>query len=74
MESFNLKIMKQYLITKTITAQLVVNCADESEARKWKDRIVTTLEDESGNLIPPRDDLEFEATVNPAEVCLEPIQ
>ena len=66
--------MKQYLITKTITAQLVVNCADESEARKWKDRIVATLEDESGNPIPPRDDLEFAATLNPADVHIEPIQ
>ena len=30
--------------------------------------------DGSGNLIPPRDDSEFEATVNPAEVRLEPIR
>lgn len=66
--------MKQYLITKTITAQLVVNCADESEARKWEDRIVATLEDESGNLIPPCDDLEFVATVNPAEVRIQAVE
>jgi hypothetical protein len=66
--------MKQYLITKTITAQLVVNCADESEARKWEDRIVANLEDESGNSIPPRDNLEFVATQNPADVCIEAIE
>ena len=66
--------MKQYLITKTITAQLVVNCADEFEARKWNDRIVATLEDESGNPILARSDLEFEATVNPAEVRIEAVE
>jgi hypothetical protein len=66
--------MKQYLITKTMTAQLVVNCADESEARKWENRIVASLEDESGNPISPRDDLEFESTMNPAEARIEAIQ
>ncbi|MCX6894191.1 MAG: hypothetical protein NTZ16_01510 [Verrucomicrobia bacterium] len=66
--------MKQYLITKTITAQLVVNCANKSEARKWEDRIVASLEDDSGNPIPPRDDLEFVATQNSADVRIEPIQ
>ena len=66
--------MKQYLITKTITAQLVVNCADEFEAHKWNDRIVATLEDESGNPILARSDLEFEATVNPTEVRIEAVE
>lgn len=59
--------MKQYLITKTITAQLVVNCADESEARKWEDRIVATVEDEAGNPIPLENKFEFAASCNPSE-------
>jgi hypothetical protein len=66
--------MKQYLITKTITTQLVVNCADKSEAHKWEGRIVATLEDESGSPIPSRDDLEFAATHNPADVRIESVQ
>jgi hypothetical protein len=32
------------------------------------------LEDESGNPIPPRDDLEFVATQNSADVCIEAIE
>lgn len=63
--------MKQYLITKTITAQLVVNCADESEARKWEDRIVATLEDEAGNPIRQETKFEFVASCNPSESSRE---
>lgn len=66
--------MKQYLITKTITAQLIVNCADEFEARKWKDRIVATLEDEIGNPIPPQTKFEFAASCNPSESSFEVVE
>ena len=66
--------MKQYLITKTITAQLVVNCADESEARKWESRIVATLEDETGNSIPLQNEIEFAATSSPSESSFEIVE
>ena len=66
--------MKQYLITKTITAQLVVSCADEFEARKWEDRIVATLEDEMGNSIPPQNEFEFAASCNPSESSFEIVE
>ena len=68
-----MKVMKQYLITKTITAQLVVNCTDESEARKWEDRIVATLEDANGNPIPPQKKFEFAASCNPCESSFEKV-
>jgi hypothetical protein len=66
--------MKQYLITKIITAQLVVDCADEFEARKWEDRIVASLEDETGNSIPPQNELEFTASCSPSESSFEIVE
>jgi hypothetical protein len=59
--------MKQYMITKTMTATLIVDCANDAEASRWKDRIVATLEDESGNAIPPQRVVDFEASCSPAD-------
>lgn len=63
--------MKEYTITKTMTATLVVRCANDAEATRWSNRIVATLEDESGNAIPPQRVVDFEASCNPSECSLD---
>ncbi len=63
--------MKEFLIAKTMTAQLVVRCNDENQARDWADKIVATLEDESGRPIEPCDGIDFDATTSPAECRVE---
>lgn len=63
--------MKEFLITKTMTAQLVVRCDDELQARSWADKIVATLEDESGRPIEPSSEIDFEASTSPAECRVE---
>jgi hypothetical protein len=63
--------MKEFLITKTITAQLVVRCNDENQARSWADKIVATLEDETGNAVEPSPEIDFEASSSPSECRVE---
>lgn len=65
--------MKEFLITKTMTAQLAVRCNDENEARSWASKIVTTLEDENGNPIELSSDMNFEASTNPAQCQVESV-
>ena len=66
--------MKQYLITKTMTAQLIVNCETEAEAGKWSNRIVATLEDESGNPIDLQSEQEFAASSSTADTRVEIVE
>lgn len=65
--------MKEFLITKTMTAQLVVRCNDENEARSWASKIVATLEDENGNPVEPSPDVDFEASTDPAQCQVESV-
>lgn len=58
--------MKEFLITKTITAQLVVRCDDEHQARSWVHKIAATLEDENGEAVEPSPEIDFEASTSPA--------
>lgn len=63
--------MKEFLITKTLTAQLVVRCNDEQQARSWADKIVATLEDENGNPVELSPEMDFEASSSPMECRVE---
>ena len=63
--------MKKFQITKTMTAQLVVHCDDEDQARSWADKIVATLEDENGKPVEPSPEIDFEASTNPAQCSVE---
>lgn len=63
--------MAQYLITTYMTAELIVECTDEAEAKSWSNRIVATLEDENGNTVPPETVEYFEASVKVGDVIIE---
>jgi hypothetical protein len=63
--------MREFLITKIVTATLLVQCEDEEEARKWAGRIVASLEDESGRPLPPQNEFDFETSVSPNEILVE---
>jgi len=61
--------MTKFLITKTVTAELEVECENEEEARAWAGRIVATLEDIDGKPIELSESTEFVAYSQPSE-CL----
>lgn len=63
--------MPQYMITKHLTAELIVECADRAEAEISSQRIVATIEDENGNQIPSKEFEEFEARVGIADTLIE---
>jgi hypothetical protein len=63
--------MKEFLITKTMTAQLVVRCDDELQAQKWAGKIVATLEDEHGKTVEPSSEIDFDASTTPAQCSVE---
>jgi hypothetical protein len=54
-----------------MTAQLVVRCNDENQARSWADKIVATLEDEHCRPIEPTGEIDFDASTNPTECRVE---
>lgn len=63
--------MKEFLITKTMTAELIVRCDDEQLARSWLDKIVVTLEGENGKPVEPSSEIDFEASTSPAQCRVE---
>lgn len=62
--------MPLFLITKKITTYLTVDCADETQARAWNDRIVAALEAEGGFPIPDTMVDDFVAECNPDETTV----
>jgi hypothetical protein len=63
--------MKKFLITKTVTAELEVECENEDEARKWAGKIVATLEDDEGKPIELAESMKFFAHTSPSECLVE---
>ena len=63
--------MPKFLVTKIITAELQVECADEDEAHAWSEKIVVGLEDEEGNPITLTNGIEFVADSSPAGYSIE---
>jgi len=59
--------MKKFLITKTVTAELEVECENEAEAREWAGRIVATLEHDDGKLVELAEGMDFVAYSRPSE-------
>ena len=53
--------MTRFLITKTVTAELEVECENEDEARAWAGKIVAALEDYEGKLVELAESMEFVA-------------
>jgi hypothetical protein len=66
--------MPLYLITKSITAYLTVNCDNLEQALNWSERVVATLEDVDGNPIAPNEIEDFEASSNPSEIEIELVE
>ncbi|MSP71503.1 MAG: hypothetical protein EXR76_04850 [Myxococcales bacterium] len=56
----------KFLITKTVTAELEVQCENEDEARAWAGRIVATLEDGEGKPVELVDGMDFVAYSDPS--------
>ena len=63
--------MTKFLITKTVTAELEVECDNEAEARAWAGRIVAALEDNEGKPVELTDNMEFVAYSKPSECLVE---
>lgn len=63
--------MTRFLITKTVTAELEVECENEDEARAWAGKIVATLEDNEGKLVELAESMEFVAYSKPSECLVE---
>lgn len=63
--------MTKFLITKTVTAELEVECENETEARGWADKIVATLEDNEGKPVELVENMEFIAYSSPSECLVE---
>lgn len=62
--------MKKFLITKKLTAELVVECDSEAEARAWAKTIVVTLEDDGGRPIELSENIDFVADSSPADCAV----
>lgn len=63
--------MTKFLITKTVTAELELECENEDEARAWVGKIVATLEDNKGKPIELAESMEFVAYSTPSECLVE---
>lgn len=63
--------MAPYLIRKHILAELIVDCTNLAEAEKWSERIVVSLEDESGHQIPPEAIDELSASSGIGDISIE---
>lgn len=63
--------MTRFLITKTVTAELEVECENEDEARAWAGKIVAALEDNEGKLVELAESMEFVAYSKPSECLVE---
>lgn len=63
--------MTKFLITKTVTAELELECENEDEARAWVGKIVATLEDNEGKPIELAESMEFVAYSTPSECLVE---
>lgn len=53
--------MTKFLITKTVTAELEVECENEDEARAWAGKIVAALEDNEGKPVEITPAMDFVA-------------
>ncbi len=63
--------MTKFLITKTVTAELEVECENEDVARAWAQMIVATLEDSDGMPVELAESMEFYAYSRPSECIVE---
>ena len=63
--------MPKFLVTKKITAELEVECANEDEARAWSEKIVAGLEDDEGKPVELTDSMEFVADSSPSDCSVE---
>jgi rRNA-processing protein FCF1 len=63
--------MTKFLITKTVTAELEVECENEDVARTWAQKIVATLEDSDGMPVELAESMEFYAYSRPSECIVE---
>lgn len=63
--------MPHYLITKTITAHLLVECANEQDAQNWSERIVATIEDEYGHILTGKPIEEFDVHAGADDTLIE---
>lgn len=63
--------MAKFLITKTVTAELEVECENEDEARAWAGKIVATLEGDDGKPVELPESMEFVAYSRPSECSVE---
>lgn len=63
--------MKKFLITKTVTTELELECNSEHEARAWADKIVVTLEDTDGRPVELPANMEFTAFSSPSQCLIE---
>ena len=63
--------MTRFLITKTVTAELEVECENEDEARAWAGKIVAALEDNEGKPVELAESMEFVAYSKPSECLVE---
>jgi hypothetical protein len=66
-----LPFVKKFLITKTITAELEVECGNELEALAWAETIVATLENEDGQPVELAPNMEFTAHSAPSQCSVE---
>ena len=63
--------MTKFLITKTVTAELEVECESEDEAHAWAGKIVATLEGDDGKPVELPERMEFVAYSRPSECSVE---
>jgi hypothetical protein len=63
--------MTKFLITKTATAELEVECENKDEALAWAEKIVVTLEDHDGKPVKLAPNMEFVAHSSPSECVVE---
>lgn len=63
--------MTKFLITKTVTAELEVECENVDAARAWAQKIVATLEDADGKPVELAESMEFVAYSRPSECLVE---
>jgi hypothetical protein len=61
----------KFLIMKTVTAVLEVECENEAEAREWVGKIVATLEHDDGKPVELTEGIEFVAYSRPSECSVE---
>lgn len=63
--------MTKFLITKTVTAELEVECENKDEALAWAGRIVATLERDDGKPVELTPTMEFVAYSSPSDCLVE---